>query len=165
MCAATGMIISCDSYAEIAERSRQETNKLLIFLLHLVLSAFLSLSPLHRHALLVPLAVDKPMHPVVNHQKKKKKYTKVTTNNTRNNGTLVTSHPVNNAYNLTICRPQTAKAITYTVPGSRNVLPMFSIQSSRRNFFLILQFPFLIRNAIRVPRVVLRALIAFCAAR
>lgn len=41
------------------------------------------------------------MHPVVNHQKKKRN-AKVTTNNTGNNGTMITSRPVNNAYDLLI---------------------------------------------------------------
>lgn len=41
------------------------------------------------------------MHPVVNHQKGKKN-AKVTTNNTGNNGTMITSRPVNNAYDLPI---------------------------------------------------------------
>lgn len=42
------------------------------------------------------------MHPVVNHQKEKKRNTKVTSNNAGNNGTVVASRPVNTAYDLTI---------------------------------------------------------------
>lgn len=59
--AAPGMLITRDSYAEIAERGKQEVSERLSF------------SLLQWHASSVPLAVDKPMHPVVSHPKEKKK--------------------------------------------------------------------------------------------